>query len=270
MNQVKVLKNRSTIQIKEIEIPELHVPYVFKKLIHWTSHVKHFYWVIFLVIALALISKQMPIEFWDKLWLSIKTNTALVTLLVFFSVVTISVTWNEGQKADEWIFLFFNSRGERPPYLDWIMLGLTQLGNSVFAIVLALIFFFADSRLFAYSLVFGIITLGLMIEIIKLYIRRSRPYIKLKKIRIVGSKASGRSFPSGHTGQAFYLASLIVHYYHVNAFLWILLYATALLVGITRIYVGMHYPRDVLAGAILGTAWGIIGVMVNGYILSPN
>jgi membrane-associated phospholipid phosphatase len=189
---------------------------------------------------------------------------------MLFCLVTISVTWNEGQKADEWIFLFFNSRGKRPPLLDWLMLGLTQLGSFIFALILALIFYFAESKLFAYSLISGVITLGLIIEIIKLYIRSARPYIKLKRIRLVGAKASGRSFPSGHTGQAFFLASLIVHYYHANIYLWVLLYATALLVGITRIYVGMHYPRDVLAGAILGTAWGIIGVMVNGYILSPN
>lgn len=265
-----VLKNRSTKPIKEIEIPELQVPGVFKKLINWTSHVRHSYWIIILVIILIFISVQMPHDFWAKLWVAIKANSALVTLLIFFSLVTISVTWNEGQKADEWIFLFFNSRGKRPPLLDWLMLGLTQLGHFIFAIILALIFYFTQSKFFAYSLIFGVITLGLMIDIIKLYIRRVRPYIKLKKIRIVGSKASGRSFPSGHTGQAFFLASLIVHYYHVNTYLWILLYATSLLVGITRIYVGMHYPRDVLAGAILGTAWGIIGVMVNGYILSPN
>ena len=264
------MKNRNINPIKEIKIPELQVPGVFKKLINWASHVKHSYWIIILIIILAFISIQMPHDFWAKLWVSIKANTALVTLLIFFSLVTISVTWNEGQKADEWIFLFFNSRGNRPPLLDWLMLGLTQLGNFIFAIILALTFYFTESKLFAYSLIFGVITLGLMIEIIKLYIRRVRPYIKLKKIRIVGSKASGRSFPSGHTGQAFFLVSLIAHYYHVNIYLWILLYATALLVGITRIYVGMHYPRDVLAGAILGTAWGIIGVMVNGYILSPN
>ena len=264
------MRNRRTKPIKEINIPELQVPNVFKKLIHWTSHVRHTYWIIILVIILIFTSIQMPLEFWAKLWVSIKANTVLVTLLIIFSLVTISVTWNEGQKADEWIFLFFNSRGKRPPILDWLMLGLTQLGNFVFALILALIYYFTESKLFAYSLIFGVITLGLMIDIIKMYIRRARPYIKLKTIRIVGSKASGRSFPSGHTGQAFFLASLIVHYYHVNMYLWILLYATALLVGITRIYVGMHYPRDVLAGAILGTAWGIIGVMVNGYMLSPN
>ena len=264
------MRNRSTKPIKEINIPELQVPDVFKKLIAWTSRVKHLYWIVILVIILVFTSMQMPHDFWAKLWVAIKANSALVTLLIVFSLVTVSVTWNEGQKADEWIFLFFNSRGKRPPLLDWFMLGLTQLGHFIFAVMLALIFYFTESKFFAYSLIFGVITLGLMIDIIKVYIRRARPYIKLKTIRIVGSKASGRSFPSGHTGQAFFLASLIVHYYHVNVYLWILLYATALLVGITRIYVGMHYPRDVLAGAILGTAWGIVGVMVNGYILFPN
>ena len=47
-----------------------------------------------------------------------------------------------------------------------------------------------------------------------------------------------------------------------------LLYAIALLVGITRMYVGAHYPRDVLAGAILGSAWGLLGALVDGYVLN--
>ena len=264
------MKIRDAKPIKEIRIPELQVPDVFKKLGSMVNRGRHSYWIAILILILVLISIQMPNDFWGKLWLAVKANSVLVSLLIVFSLVTVSVTWNEGQKADEWVFMLFNSRGERPPSLDWFMLGLTQLGRFAFAIILALVFYLTESKLFAYSLIFGVITLGLMIEIIKLYIRRVRPYIKLKKIRIVGAKARGRSFPSGHTGQAFFLASLLVHYYHVNVYLWILLYATALLVGITRIYVGMHYPRDVLAGAILGTAWGIIGVMVNGYILAPN
>ena len=264
------MKNEDEKQIKEIEIPELQVPGAVKKLSNWGSHFKHSYWLIILAAILLFISTQMPRDFWDKLWVSIKANTALLTLLIAFSIITVSVTWNEGQKADEWIFMLFNSSGKRPPILDCLMLALTQLGHFLFAFILALILYFTGRKLFAYSLIFGVITLGFIVEIIKMFIRRVRPYIKLKKIRIVGSKASGRSFPSGHTSQAFYLASLIAHYYHANIYLWIFLYAAALLVGITRIYVGMHYPRDVLAGAILGTAWGIIGVMVNGYILTPN
>ena len=46
----------------------------------------------------------------------------------------------------------------------------------------------------------------------------------------------------------------------------LILYFIALVVGITRIYVGMHYPRDVIAGSVLGTAWGLLGAIVNSYI----
>ena len=39
--------------------------------------------------------------------------------------------------------------------------------------------------------------------------------------------------------------------------------ATAALVAVTRMYIGAHYPRDVLAGAILGSVWGLLGVMID-------
>jgi membrane-associated phospholipid phosphatase len=42
-----------------------------------------------------------------------------------------------------------------------------------------------------------------------------------------------------------------------------------MIIGITRIYVGMHYPRDVIAGAILGVSWGLLGAIVNAYIFGP-
>jgi membrane-associated phospholipid phosphatase len=64
------------------------------------------------------------------------------------------------------------------------------------------------------------------------------------------------------------VATIIVQHFHVSVLAAILLYAIALLVGITRMYVGAHYPRDVLAGAILGSAWGLLGVVVEGYVLN--
>jgi undecaprenyl-diphosphatase len=62
------------------------------------------------------------------------------------------------------------------------------------------------------------------------------------------------SFPSGHTTVAFALASVLGWH---NRTLGIIGYALAALVGISRLYLGVHYPSDVLAGAILGTAAGI-------------
>ncbi len=61
------------------------------------------------------------------------------------------------------------------------------------------------------------------------------------------------------------MATLLVGYFSPGFWTVGLLYATALLVGVTRMYVGAHYPRDVLAGAILGSAWGLLGGIVYGY-----
>jgi membrane-associated phospholipid phosphatase len=47
----------------------------------------------------------------------------------------------------------------------------------------------------------------------------------------------------------------------------IVFYAVAALVGFTRIYVGAHYPRDVIAGIVLGSLWGILAILVNPYNL---
>jgi membrane-associated phospholipid phosphatase len=45
------------------------------------------------------------------------------------------------------------------------------------------------------------------------------------------------------------------------------LYAVAVLVGFTRMYVGAHYPRDVIGGAVLGSIWGVLATLVDTYWL---
>ena len=103
---------------------------------------------------------------------------------------------------------------------------------------------------------------------IKTVINRARPFDKLRGVRIVGTKARGYSFPSGHTSQAFFMATLLGRCFEAGTGLCVLLYFTALLVGLTRIYVGMHYPRDVLSGACLGTSWGFIGTVLYMHIFA--
>jgi membrane-associated phospholipid phosphatase len=109
--------------------------------------------------------------------------------------------------------------------------------------------------------------LWMVVEIVKFMVNRSRPFIRLTQARVLGLRAIGRSFPSGHTSQAFFMATLIIQHYHINILAASVLYILAVMVGITRMYVGAHYPRDVLAGAILGSVWGFLGVIVEGYYL---
>ncbi|MEC8880451.1 MAG: phosphatase PAP2 family protein [Pseudomonadota bacterium] len=70
-------------------------------------------------------------------------------------------------------------------------------------------------------------------------------------------KPAGRfSFPSGHTAAAFVMATLLGIFYPVVATLAL---AFALLVGLSRVLLGVHYPSDIAAGALLGTSCAMIG-----------
>ncbi|HAL57364.1 MAG TPA: hypothetical protein DCP63_13080 [Bacteroidetes bacterium] len=95
-------------------------------------------------------------------------------------------------------------------------------------------------------------------SLLKAVIDRRRPFETLPDVKVKDNTSSlGSSFPSGHTSQAFAIATLIAleypkPYVYVPAFIW------AGLVGYGRIYLGVHYPSDVLGGLVLGTVSAIL------------
>lgn len=86
-------------------------------------------------------------------------------------------------------------------------------------------------------------------QIIKKRFRRRRPYIKLIRAMVVGRKPNSWSFPSGHSTLAFVGADLFARKHKKFRKLF---YGFAALVGFSRIYLGFHYPSDVLIGAGTG------------------
>lgn len=258
-----MLNNRKIIKV---DFPKLQINGVAKNIIEKTSHIKHIYWFALVAVFLTLFITLMPHDIYKDFWYSIKAQWQIVTLMLVFALVAVSLMWSIGQKIDILVFLFLNMRGTRAPWLDWTMLVFTQLGSGIFAGIVALILYITGNNLAAYELTFGVLTLWLIVEFAKIVIKRARPYLNLKDIRIIGSRSRGHSFPSGHTSQAFFMVTLLMHYFNLNVWIWIGLYGVSLLIGVTRIYVGMHYPRDVLGGAMLGTAWGLLGVIINCYI----
>ncbi len=114
-----------------------------------------------------------------------------------------------------------------------------------------------DKRITNQGLQIGVAFTATVAEtyILKYAVYRDRPYVTHPDLHPLGSENS-RSFPSGHTSSAFSTAmslSLIYPkwYVAVPAFAW------ASATGYSRMYLGVHYPTDVLAGAVLGagTAW---------------
>jgi membrane-associated phospholipid phosphatase len=217
-----------------------------------------------LTVFLIFLPSYMRIAFWAEL----QSHTIFANLLLVFSLLAVSLVWSTGQHIDAWAFLFFNGWGPRPIWLDRLMLGFTQIGNGLTSLAIGLVLLLIGVRVLAYELILGTLSLWLAVELVKFLVHRSRPFIRLTQARIVGGRAIGRSFPSGHTSQVFFMAMLMAQHFHSSIGVVFLLCATALLVGLTRMYVGAHYPRDVLAGAILGSAWGLLAGILDGYWLS--
>ncbi|HZU20288.1 MAG TPA: phosphatase PAP2 family protein [Gaiellaceae bacterium] len=87
-------------------------------------------------------------------------------------------------------------------------------------------------------------------DILKALIPRHRPFV-----RQLGGHLSTHSFPSGHTATSFACATVLAAF---APRLRIPLYVLAAAVAYSRLYNGVHFPLDVVAGAVLGTATALL------------
>ncbi|HEX9615400.1 MAG TPA: phosphatase PAP2 family protein, partial [Bacteroidota bacterium] len=89
-------------------------------------------------------------------------------------------------------------------------------------------------------------------------IARQRPFEALSDVLVKHCwSAAGPSFPSGHASLAFSIATVIsLKYGKASVTVPLFLWATS--VGVGRIYLGLHYPSDVLGGAVVGLASGFV------------
>jgi undecaprenyl-diphosphatase len=86
-------------------------------------------------------------------------------------------------------------------------------------------------------------------KLVKRFVKRPRPGVTVAGVRFLVKPPDEFSFPSGHTAGAFLMALLLVTFYGIPA---PLLFGWAFMVGFSRVYNGVHYPSDVLVGALLG------------------
>jgi undecaprenyl-diphosphatase len=153
--------------------------------------------------------------------------------------------------------------GARTPDLTLIAHCLSWLGRSyvlaVGALVCCLVFLRQGARTKAAALAASVAGAEAISWVDKLLVHRPRPPVA--HLETVTSS----SFPSGHatTTTAFYLALLIglAAGARSRALIWLLALATALLilgVAASRVYLGVHYPSDVIGGALLGGGWSLL------------
>ena len=119
----------------------------------------------------------------------------------------------------------------------------------------------------AYELLGGLIVTAATTGVLKKLVNRPRPYETYNDI-YPNYRETGNSFPSGHTALAFSTATSLLlttekWYFAAPAYVW------AIGVGYSRIYLGQHYPSDVIAGAVTGAAGAYLTHIINRKWLHP-
>jgi len=146
----------------------------------------------------------------------------------------------------------------RNDYLTPVMLFVTGIGNfgAVWLFMAMLLAFRRSSRGQGLLLLIAILFCGGIGECIKHAVMRPRPFLQIPDLILLGPVPHSFSFPSGHTICAFALAFIVWRLY--RGWVRILVMALAVVMAFSRLYLGAHYPTDVLAGGVvayLGSAF---------------
>ncbi|MBZ5715710.1 phosphatase PAP2 family protein [Nannocystis pusilla] len=177
----------------------------------------------------------------------------------------------EGETAafDRAVLLMFRAPDDLsdprgPPWLEAAMRDLTALGGSAVVTLVTLTIFgylALSRRLRAIGLLVALVGGGaLLARLLKQAFARPRPSVVP---HLLGVESA--SFPSSHATMAavVYLSlgvvlARLVDEPRLRAFIIGVALAIALVVGVSRVYAGVHYPSDVLAGWVLGVSWAVL------------
>lgn len=150
-------------------------------------------------------------------------------------------------------FLLFLQDSVRNPILNSIMIFITSLGDEGMIWIAATVALLIPKKTRKIGIMSAVALLGSLLinnNIVKNIVQRPRPFVTFTDLRIIIPTPSEFSFPSGHTSSSF--AAAAVFYRHLPKKLGLPSVILAGLIGFSRLYVGVHYPTDVIAGIIMG------------------
>ena len=147
------------------------------------------------------------------------------------------------------------------PFWDTVFQLITMTGEEQFYILIAAIIFWCVNKRFGYKLGFALLTSTIVNTALKATINISRPIGTpgIRSLRV--ETATGQAFPSGHTqGAATLWVSAIIQV--KKRWMYITGISAIILVGCSRLYLGVHWPIDIMGGIVIGTLW----VFISNYI----
>ena len=168
--------------------------------------------------------------------------------------------------SDFSIFYFFNNFAFRSSVLDalilfsavflgyWMVLGVLALVAATF-LYRHLNIRSPDIEIAIVSLASALVARFGITELIRFFYLRPRPFEALADVNQLLFREGGGSFPSGHAAFSFALAAVITFYYPKTG---ILFFVAAILISFARIAAGVHWPSDILGGAMIGISTGFL------------
>jgi undecaprenyl-diphosphatase len=154
-------------------------------------------------------------------------------------------------------------------FLNFYFRNITHVGGAIATITASIfLIFFTRGIIQATSIASAasLLISHLPVAIVKKLYPRKRPYIALIETKVAANPLEDHSFPSGHTTAIF---SVIIPFILYMPELSIVLIPLALSVGFSRMYLGLHYPSDVLAGCLLGSSSGFLSyILLNDFVFT--
>lgn len=197
--------------------------------------------------------------------------------MIGFAILAVAVTNDSLQAFDREVFLLFRVRGNPseplgPTWFEETVIELTALGGYPILVTVSVLVITALALMRKYAAVvflsLALATGSLLSNGLKLFFDRTRPDLVEHLDRTFTS-----SFPSGHAMVSMVtwltLAAVLVRFVprrRLQYFVQIAAFFLALLIGVTRVYLGVHWPSDVLAGWSIGVAWAGICWLVAHYL----
>lgn len=161
------------------------------------------------------------------------------------------------QQVDLSIFFFINQQLANPLF-DIIFKSVHYLS---YVLLFSLILYFTLKKkksIVLLMVISAIISSGVA-GLMKTGIERERPYQVLDARQLV-DEDDNRSFPSNHVQLSFALSTIVFYFYRKFG---TALFLLSLIMGFGRIYVGVHYPSDVLVGALIGILLAVLVLKMN-------
>lgn len=146
------------------------------------------------------------------------------------------------------------------PALDPLMIFLSSAGDYIAWLLIFAVLYIWKGKRVAISYAFVIFITTVTVFALKSLFEVPRP----EDVRFV-IEAHGYSMPSGHTTRSF-ASAMFLHPLVNNGKFRILIWVLAALASLSRVFVGVHYPSDILAGALIGCIIGYIGIKMQTYI----